>query len=361
MPELNKDGHDYARRGLREEPPSLEVKMVAGEKEMKPAIPANTRQPLGVPLHLQWANYFTIMGHHMFNAQTHERPLFDAGVIDLWAAGPINPNWTGLVNPSFNIQEGTSDVDQAYGQYVTHWANRFGSSRFGQLQPFAILLNQGGPKMPLSDPLILSVPGNTGYGWTPESFLRGVELGAVNLNMATVYLGLVQPKLEDTTITEQSDFQRHTDFYGSGEWIFTEDGDSLTAYGYVGSAWLSPTSPDNSFHRWGFFGNVYGPSTKATLGFLAGSDDDITGRPWDNSGYFALVEQLLSQRWAAYLRYDQMRRDLSAGRTQTLSAPAIGFSWWAQTQIRITLEGQFLSITDQDRDNRFMSEFMWAF
>jgi hypothetical protein len=162
-------------------------------------------------------------------------------------------------------------------------------------------------------------------------------------------------------VTDQSGFERHTDFYGSGEWIFTENGDSLTVYGYLGSAWLSPIAPDNSFHRWGLFGNVYGPSTKVTLGFLAGSDDDVMGRPLDNSGYFVLIEQLLSDKWAAYFRYDQMRRDLSTGETQTLSGPAIGFSWWAQTQVRLTLEGQFLSIAGQDHENRFMSELMWAF
>lgn len=361
LPELNKDGHDYARRGLREEPPGLEMKMEPKEQEKMPGMPAAERHPLGQPLNLQWANYLTVMGHHMFIAETHERPLFDAGVIDLWAAGPLDPNWTGLANPSFNIQEGGSHVDQAYGQYVTHWANRFGSSRFGQLLPFAILFNQGGPKMPLSDPLILSTPADTGYGWTPESFVRGLEVGAANLSRATAYLGIGQPRLEDTILTGRPSFERHNDFYGTGEWIFTPNGDSLTIYGYLGTAWLSPVAPDRSFHRVGFFGNVYGPSTKATLGFLTGNDEDATGRSLDNSGYFALVEQLLSDRWAAYLRYDHLRRDLSDGGTQTLFGPAIGVSWWVQTQVRLTFEGQFMSRTGKDRDDRFMTELMWAF
>lgn len=360
MPELNKDGHDYARRGLREEPSSGEMEMEA-TRFGKTEIPANIGRPLGVPLNLQWSHYLTVMGHHMFDARTHERPVFDAGALDIWAAGPLNPNWSGLANPSFDIQQGGSDVDQAYGQYITRWANSFGSGRFGQLQPLAILFNQGGPKMALSDPLILSMPADTGYGWTPESDLRGLELGVINLSRATMYLGIVQPKPEDTTVTNQPAFQRHTDFYGSAEWIFTDNGDSLTLYAYSGSAWLSPTAPDSGFHRWGSFGNVYGSSTKATVGFLAGSDDDATGRSLDNSGYFALVEQLLSERWAAYLRYDRMRLDRGAGGTQTLSGPAIGVSWWAQTQIRLTFEGQFVRITGEQHENRFMSEFMWAF
>jgi hypothetical protein len=396
LPELNKDGHDYARRGLREEPPGAMGSMKgSGKTEMggmqmgtpskapagamggmeagktdkggmqkdtpSTAPVAATRRSLGEPLPIDWAKYLTVMGHHMFVAATHEQPLFDAGVIDLWAAGPLDPNWTGLANPSFNIQQGGSDVDQAYGQYVTHWADRFGSGRFGQLLPFAILFNQGGPKMPLTDPLILSTPGDTGYGWTPESLTRGLEVGAVNLSRATVYLGTGQPKLEDTVLTSQPGFARHNDFYGTAEWIFTKKGDSLTVYGYHGSAWLSPAASDRSFHRVGFFGNVYGHSTKATLGYLTGSDEDAVGRSLGNSGYFALVEQLLSDRWAAYGRYDQMRRDQSAGGTQTLSGPAIGVSWWAQTQVRLTFEGQFLSRTGGEHENRFMSELLWAF
>lgn len=372
MPELNNDGHEYARRGLREDPPDLEMNMGPAEQkqpemnmgpakqEEMPKMPAAERHPLGKPLDLDWANYLTVMGHHTFTAETHQRPLFDAGVIDLWAAGPFDPHWTALANPSFNIQEGGADVDQAYGQYITHWADRFGSGRVGQLLPFAILFNQGGPKMPLSDPLILSIPADTGYGWTPESLVRGLELGAVNLKRATAYVGVGQPKLEDTILTGLPGFERHTDFYGTGEWLFTPNGDSITVYGYQGSAWLSPAAPDRSFHRVGFFGNVSGPSTKATLGFLTGSDEDEAGRSLDNTGYFALVEQLLSNRWAAYLRYDHLKRDLSTGRTQTLSGPAIGVSWWAQTQVRLTLEGQFLSISGEDSDKRIMTELLWA-
>lgn len=53
MPELNKDGHDYVRRELREEPPSLEMKMESKQKEKKPEIPADIGRPAGVPLNLQ--------------------------------------------------------------------------------------------------------------------------------------------------------------------------------------------------------------------------------------------------------------------------------------------------------------------
>lgn len=352
MPELNKDGDDYVRRGLREEPPAPGT-----SAEM----PAAAEHPLGVPLGLQWADYLTVMGHHMFVAETGQQAQFDAGEIDLWAAGPLDPHWTGVANPSFDIQNGGSDVDQAYGQYITSWSNHFGSARFGQLLPFAILLNQGGPKMSLSDPLVLSVPGDTGFGWTPESNVRGLDLGAVNLNKAAFYLGVGQPKLEDSDVSGAADFENHTDFYGSAEWIFTPEGDGLAIYGYSGKAWLSPAAPDRSFHRIGLFGNLYPRNTKITLGYMTGSDDDAVGQSLDNHGYFALAEYLLSDRWAAYARYDNLKRDLSAGGTQTISGPAIGVSWWAQTQVRLTFEGQFLSITDQKANNTFMMEFMWAF
>lgn len=361
MPELNKDGHDYARRGLREEPPGSEMGMEPGEQAEMPEMPAASEHPLGVPLNIDWADYLTVMGHHMFVAETDERPLFDAGGIDLWAAGPIDPHWTGLVNPSFDIQEGGSDVDQAYGQYITHWSNRFDSGRFGQLQPFAILLNQGGPKMSLSDPIVLSTPADTGFGWTPESLVRGIEIGSIDLSRVTAYLGVGQPKLEDSSIVDLPGFERHTDFYGSGEWIIKENGDSLTVYAYKGKAWLSPAASDRSFHRLGFFGNLYLTNTKATLGFLTGKDKDAADDSLDNSGYFALVEHLFSDRWAGYIRYDHFKHDLSGGGSQTLSGPAIGASWWVQTQVRLTFEGQLISRTGEDHNNLFMTEFLWIF
>ncbi|MHB1459514.1 MAG: hypothetical protein ACYC0V_21595, partial [Armatimonadota bacterium] len=119
------------------------------------------------------------VGHHDFVAQTGARPQFDAGGLDLWIAGPINPHWTGLVNPSFDIQNGGADVDSGYGMYVSRWANEFASSRFGQRLPYAILLNQGGPSLTLSTPIVLSTPADTGNTWTPTSFLRGIEVGGV--------------------------------------------------------------------------------------------------------------------------------------------------------------------------------------
>jgi len=36
-------------------------------------------------------------------------------------------------------------------------------------------------------------------------------------------------------------------------------------------------------------------------------------------------------------------------------------SFWAQTQIRLTLESQFLQSTGQSRDNSVIAELMWAF
>lgn len=347
MPELNQDGQNYALRGLREEP------------EM--SMPAKTEAPLGVPLNIDWAKYLTVMGHEDFIAATGQRPEFDAGTIDIWAAGPITNQWTGLANPSFDVENGGSGVDQAYGQFINKWSWRFDSGRFGQLQPFAILFNQGGPSMTLSTPLVLSTPTDTGSGWTPTTLLRGIEAGIVNTSRWNVYIGAAQPQPDGNS--DDPGFENHTNVYSSGEWLIGSNGNSVSIYGYLGNAWLSPTASDESFHRIGFFANFYTRDvlTKASAGFLIGSDDDEANQSLDNSGFFVLGEHLFTDRWAAYLRYDQFKQDLSAGGSQTTLGPTVGVSWWAATQIRLTLEGQFLKTTDEDWTNTFTAEFLWVF
>ncbi|MHB1462466.1 MAG: hypothetical protein ACYC1M_14360 [Armatimonadota bacterium] len=362
-PELNEDGHAYLRLGLREDPPDVKGSMgetgktdMGGKEGMPSKAPvAATPAPLGQPLLIDWAKYLTVMGHHGFTAQTGQRTAFDAGVFDLWAAGPIDQKWSALANPSFDIQNGGSSVDQAYGQFISHWGDKFQSARFGKTLPLAILFNQGGPSMSISTPLVLSYGPDTGTSWTPATQLRGLEIGAVNLPRWNVYVGAGQPHLESPLIG----LETHTDVYASAEYLIGENGNSVSLYGYSGRAWLSPAATGQSFHRIGLFGNAFWPKTKAVVGYLTGRDKDINDVSLDNTGGFLLVEHLLSERWAVYARYDHMRQDLTAGGSQTIQGPTIGVSWWAQTQIRLNLEARSLEVTGQRDDKMLMTEFMW--
>lgn len=357
VPELNEDGHAYLRRGLREEPSEGQMEgMEMGERAE--SAPAATPRPLGVPLNLQWANYLSVMGHHDFTAERGERPKFDAGAIDLWMGGPLNLRWSGLTNSAFEVEENGASVDVAYGHYITRWASRFGSGRFGQVMPFAILFNQGGPSMPLSTPAVLSMPGGAGSSWTPTTLLRGLEVGGINLPRWDIYLGAGQPHLEGLP----EDAENHTDIYASAERLLGASDNSLTAYAYWGHAWLSPVAPKRAFHRYGAFGNAYWKTrTKGVIGYLAGTDKAEDGRSLDNSGWFLLGEYLFDDRWAGYARWDRFRRDMAAGGSETTSGPALGVSWWAATEIRLTLEAQFLKTTGQRRDRLLTTELLWIF
>lgn len=350
-PELNVDGHNFLLRGLREEPP---------QKPADDGQPADTSQPLGVPLSLNWADYLSIVGHHGFFAQTGERSQFDAGAIDLWVAGPINPHWSALVNPSFDIENGGADVDSGYGQYVSRWSNKFGSAELGQKLPYAIELDQGGPSLTLSTPLVLSTPADTGNTWTPTSFLRGIEAGGVGIQTWNVYFNAGNPRLEDSQ-TSQVGFENNIDLSASAEWFPGFLDSSITAYGYWGHAWLSPDATRNPFHRVGGFFNIYGPQTKGTLGYLAGSDRSINGGDLDTSGGFALVEQLVNDQWSAYLRYDWFRQDLDDGDSRRISGPTVGTSYWAATQLWLTMELQWVNTSDERPTNLFATQLTWAF
>ena len=404
VPELNEDGRAYLRRGLREAPPGAMSGMEkAGEKkdagkaggmpgmekpgekkdaektegmpgmekpgEKKDAektegtpeepmkVPdAATPRPLGEPLALHWADYLTVMGHHMVTAQTGSSPAFDAGVLDTWAAGPIDRHWTALANASFDIQNGGASVDQAYGQFITRWTSRFQAARFGQVLPFAILSNQGGPSMTLSTPLVLSTPADTGTSWTPATLLRGLEIGAVDLRRWNIYAGAGQPHLD----MHPGGAEAHTDIYASVEGLIGRNGSSLTLYGYRGQAWLSPDAPERPFQRIGVFCNLFWHKTKVVAGYLAGWDRDVQDQSLTGSGYFLLAEQLLSDRWAAYGRYDHLEQDLSVAGSRITRGPAIGVSWWAQTQIRLTVEGRQVETSSERTNKMLIAEFMWV-
>jgi hypothetical protein len=351
VPELNLRGLDYARRGLRWKPPAPTCPPDKTE-------PAEPKPTLGEPLALQWSNYLSVLGHQGFNATRLTRPLFDAGAVEFWLGGPLDDRWTAFVVPTFDIQNGGSGVDQGYGQFITRWADTYGSARFGQVQPFAIFFNQGGPSMSISTPVVLSQPADTGTSWTPASLFRGLELGCVSNAKWNAYFGAGQPRLDSPTFDPNGN--QHVDFYASAEGIFNAKGDSLTAYGYWGQAVVSDVATDEPFHRWGFFGNYYLGQTKLVAGVLTGSDN-IPGATLDNSGYFVQAETLFTNHWAGYARYDGFMEDLAVGGSQHIEGPTVGFTWWPLTPVRLTLEGQFLQTTGQPRDSSVTFEFDWWF
>jgi hypothetical protein len=357
-PELNAEGRAYLLRGFRLAP--------SGAAAASPAPTAQEERPLGTPGSLDVGHYVSVFGSHSFTAARHEASAFDAGEVDLFIAGPANPQWSVEMNPVFDIQNGGADVGQAYGQFITRQAKQFASVRAGQISPFAIHYNQGDMRMPLTPPASLDASGDTGYGWAPSTPIRGVELSAVSLPGWNVTLGAGQPKVDAPP--DVADFKRHTDVYASAETNLGSSGNSLTAYGYLGHAWLSPEATNSQFHRLGLFANLYlgahrldgfNAPTKAVLGVLTGKDKDANGKRLGNTGYFALAERQVSERLAAYARYDNVRLDLSDGGSVRQDGPTLGITYWPATEVRLTAEGQSLKTKGQSRDNRLAIEFLW--
>ena len=372
LPELNEDGHSYIRRGLRAAlggmaagaemgkasmdapmPPGMDMHTTTGPAATNPD--ASTERPLGEPVPLAWEKYLTVMGHHMLSAHSHERPGFRSGTIDVWVAGPVDPHWSGLANVAFDVEGGGVGVEQAYVQYNTSRNRRFFSARFGQLMPFAILFNGGGAAMPLSAPLALEMPLGTRNPWAPTTLTRGVELGAVDLPRWNAYLGAGQPQIDAPSS------ESHTDLYGSAEYLVGEGGDAVSLFGYRGQIAASAIEPVLDFSRVAAFANLYAPRAKGVLGVLWGSDSPIAGPSLASKGAFLLGEFLLTDQWAAYGRYDYLRHEVPAGEAEATDGPTVGMSFWAHTQIRLTLEAQFLKTAELARERGATAEVLWAF
>jgi hypothetical protein len=357
LPELNEDGHAYIRRGLREERGGMapQAGMVMGTREAEKAPVAATDRPLGKALPLEWQHYLTVMGHHTYEARTHEKSAFHSGMIDGWIGGPLDQHWSGLANFAFDIEAGGVAVEQAYAQFNTSWSPRFASVRFGQLVPFAILFNGGGAAMPLSTPVVLEMPSRAGNPWAPATLLRGVEVGAVNLPRWNAYVGAGQPQIDGLAGAS------HTDVYASAEYILGVKGNAISGFGYRGKIDAAPGQPSLDYERVALFANAYGPRAKGVLGLLWGNDRPAGEKSLATKGGFLLGEVLLAERWAGYVRYDRASRDAPVGDAETTDGPTIGVSFWAQTQVRLTLESQFLKSTGTSRDRSAIAELMWAF
>ena len=356
LPEFNEDGHSYIRRGLREARGGMapQMGMEMGTKEVARTPVASTARPLGEALPLEWQDYLTVMGHHTYEARDHAKAGFHPGMIDGWIGGPLDPHWSGVANVAFDIEAGGVDVEQAYAQFNTSWSPRFTSLRFGQLLPLAVLFNGGGAAMPLSAPVVLETPSRAQNPWVPATLLRGVEIGVVDLPRWNAYVGVGQPQIDDLAGAT------HTDVYASGEYLLGEKG-AFSGFGYKGKIAASSGQPSIDYERVALFANVYLPRTKGVLGFLWGRDEQTGEESLDSAGGFLLGEVLLAEGWAGYARYDYANREAPVGDAETTDGPTIGVSFWAQTQVRLTLESQFLESTGMPRDRSAIAELMWAF
>ena len=154
---------------------------------------------------------------------------------------------------------------------------------------------------------------------------------------------------------------RHTDVYASAECLIGGNGNAVSVFGYKGEIAASAEQPSLDYERAVLFANVYGAKAKGVLGLLWGRDKPVGDQSLDIKGGFMLGEVLLAEQWAGYARYDYAKREVPVGDAEITDGPAFGASFWAQTQLRLTLESQFLKQTGAARDRSAIGELMWAF
>lgn len=347
MPELNGDGNAYIRRGLREDQGGSKSWFDMSERGAKPA-------ELGDATALAWQNYLSVLGHPTIEAARGDKTVFNPGAVEAWLGGPVNAHWSAFAIIGFDLETGEAGVEQAYAQFNSSVSEKFISVRAGQMLPLAVYFNGGGVGMPLSAPVALEAATGDANPWTATTLLRGAEVGAVDMAKWNVYGGVVQPQLEGM------DGVTHTDFYGSAEYIVKDDGSAISAFGYVGKI-PGSSGQEVDYDRAAVFASFYLPRTKAMLGGLWGKDKPTGLADFNSKGAFGQAEVLLAERWGAYGRYDYASREVPTSSDVKTDGPTVGLTYWAQTQVRLTVEGQFLKETGSDRAKTAVMEFLWVF
>ncbi len=155
--------------------------------------------------------------------------------------------------------------------------------------------------------------------------------------------------------------QGHTDVYASMELLRGAKGNALSVFGYRGKLAAFVAQPSIDYTRVAVFANAYGARTKGVLGLLWGTDETDGERALGTQGGFLLGEVQLADRWAGYARYDYASREALVGDAVITDGPTVGVSFWAQTQVRLTLESQFVKSAGTPRDRSAIAELMWAF
>lgn len=363
MPDLNPFGRAYAQRGFR-----VAVESGAKKKETKPAAtaPAKGKKPLGTPT-TKLPNYVDIEGRLVTSPGGSIDDTFTISRIGLLLGGALSGQWSAFVDPNFSAER-NSDTNQAYVQYVTKMGPMVGSIRFGQMLPYAILLNQGRSGASIQPPDSLTLATQDG---SPTTLLRGIEVGLSRQNDWYAYAGAARLHFNDE-LDDAPWPGHHTNFYASYEKILDSKGDSVALYGLSGRV-TDPYSTyiynyydylydykDADFHKIGLFANIYQGRTKGVLGYVNGKMDSSVVGPIRTSGWFLQAETLLSDRWAVFGRYDHFRGDWNDpeyGRdTFRFSDSTIGASYWLSTQTSLTLEDSF-----NEGDSLFLGRLLWVY
>ncbi len=243
----------------------------------------------------------------------------------------------------FKIDDEEVEVEEVYAQMVDGSEGSYFSARIGQFQPLLLLSNESGPpRIPLSQPEVLSGQATNGNSFRPRSRLRGVEAGWVR-GYNSWYIGLGNGPGQNET-------DNHMDIYVTYEGELGAEGSSIGAYAYFGEAVLESGFRD-SFERYGVIGNYTRSKTRLTGGFLLGSNDDPSGADLDNDGWYVQVARIVGTGLVVYLRWDEYSADRPTGGEDETDGLTLGVSSTPSELVRPTLEGRALDMDDVDQDS----------
>jgi len=82
---------------------------------------------------------------------------------------------------------------------------------------------------------------------------------------------------------------------------------------------------------------------KGVLGLLWGGTRRPGTNPWTPRAGSCSRRSCLQSDGPDIARYDYANREAPVGDAETTDGPTLGVSFWAQTQVQLTLESQFLN------------------
>jgi hypothetical protein len=356
---------------------------------------------------MTWDNYFSLVWKGRFvndqlddartgNANTQKPSTnFEQHSFSLYTGGPLSERFsyftelylsenTGATSGA-NVVQGDSarkKLAEAFFQY-NHplQEDLFLAARAGEILPSILHTFGVGARSAEQRAIVLNEPlaGNPNT-YRPFSRQQGIDV-ALNGKNYEVAAGLLNGS--DTSTTNSIDADSHKDWFVSGLYSFDEEGSGLGVFHYDGQFNVYSVKQDVStnllyqdkFYRNGLLGRYVRDKWRLVGTYFMGEETvNAAGAKADNAGYYAILDYNFSEKFGAFVRYDNLDPNTDLDRNETsmilfglngmlYSTLKSGARWAVEYTIKESYQGGtiYTAGTTKYSDNRIFVQLSWGF
>jgi len=216
--------------------------------------------------------------------------------------------------------------------------------------------------------------------YKPFTRQQGVDV-KLNAKHFELSLGIVNGS--DASTTNSIDADSHKDWFASGLYMFDEQESAVGVFHYNGQFsnyasrqdFSTPLLFRNDFYRTGLLGRFIRDKWRVVGTYFMGEETvNVARAKARNSGYYAILDYNFSEKFGAYLRFDQLDPNTDIGRNETsmvlgglngllFEGPKSAARWQIEYSVKETYQGGTILAagTTKYSDGRLFAQVTWGF